>query len=454
MSEFKTVNPATGAIGFRPDLLGADELRRLLDQAAAAYEGWSARLIEDRCGFALKAASLLEQKEAELSMIISMEMGKPVRESVAEVRKCALLCRYYAENAAGHLADQELESDASRSWVSYEPAGLVLGIMPWNFPLWQVFRYAIPSMIAGNVSVLKHAPNVPGCALAIEGLLREAGLPEGVFNNAFIPLELVEDVVAHPLCCGVSLTGSDRAGRAVAALAGKYLRKCVLELGGSDPFIIFADADFKPALRSAWLSRMMNTGQSCIAAKRILVEQSRFEEAAEYFSVQLQKLRIGDPLDPSTDIGPLARKDLAEELNEQLERSLFPDLRYEQREDIPLTGAFVRPTVVFDPPADSPLLREEIFGPVLSLVPFKDEAEALRIANDTRFGLGASVWTADTERAARITKGIQSGNVYLNSMVRSDPRLPFGGSRDSGYGKELGAAGIREFCLVKTNYWA
>jgi succinate-semialdehyde dehydrogenase/glutarate-semialdehyde dehydrogenase len=427
------------------------EVERRLVLAVRAQAAWKRHPLRERAESLVRAAALLEERAEPLGRLMTEEMGKPIGAAVAEARKCARVCRWYAQNAARLLADEEVETDARRSFVRYEPLGAVLAVMPWNFPFWQVFRFAAPALAAGNVGLLKHASNVPGCALAIEDLLAAAGVPEGVFQTLLLGSDRVEPLIADPRVRAVTLTGSEPAGRAVAEAAGRHLKKTVLELGGSDPFVVLADADFDGAVATAVKARTINNGQSCIAAKRFLVADpiaDRFETA---FTAAMRELRVGDPLDPDTDVGPLATSAIRDELHAQVRRTVEAGGRLLLGGTLPDgPGFFYPPTVVTDPPEGSPMRVDETFGPAAAILRFRDVDEAIALANETSFGLGSAVWTRDPETAARFTDGLEAGAVFVNGMVASDPRLPFGGVKRSGYGRELSVQGLREFLNIKT----
>jgi succinate-semialdehyde dehydrogenase/glutarate-semialdehyde dehydrogenase len=380
------------------------------------------------------------------------EMGKPVRDGRAEAEKCACVCEYFAEHAELFLADEPVETDASASFVAFRPLGVVLAVMPWNFPFWQVFRFAAPGLMAGNAGLLKHASNVPGCALAIEEVFREAGFPKGLFRALLVGSERVEELIEHPLVRAVTLTGSGPAGRAVAGAAGRNLKKTVLELGGSDPYVILADADLEAAVETCVKSRLINSGQSCIAAKRFVVVEPVREAFERGFVERMARAIIGDPMDEATDVGPQARTDLRDDLQRQVEETIALGARLLLGGQVPdREGAWYPPTVLTDVKPGSPGYEEELFGPVASIIPVADEAEAIQVANDTSFGLGAAVFTRDLERGRRIAaEELEAGACFVNGLVRSDPRLPFGGIKESGYGRELSAFGIREFVNVKS----
>ncbi len=400
------------------------------------------------------AAANLRDRVDELARLMVMEMGKPVAQARSEIEKCAWVCEYYAEYAAEHLQTEHYETEASESFVSYQPLGVILAVMPWNFPFWQVFRFAAPTLMAGNAAVLKHASNVPGCALAIESVFVRAGFPEDLFRTLLIGGDAVESVIHHPVVRAVSLTGSTEAGQSVGQAAGKAIKKAVLELGGSDPYVILEDADLSEAVSICVQSRLINNGQSCIAAKRFIVPQSVATEFEERFVREMRARRVGEPLDERTDVGPLARVDLRDELHGQVLRSIQAGARCLLGGEIPeREGAYYPPTVLTDVAAGMPAYNEELFGPVAAIISVDAEAEAIRVANDSAFGLGAAVLTRNVVRGRKIAEEeLQAGACFVNAFVRSDPRLPFGGIKQSGYGRELGPHGIREFVNIKTIY--
>jgi succinate-semialdehyde dehydrogenase/glutarate-semialdehyde dehydrogenase len=397
------------------------------------------------------AADRLEERTDAYAERITREMGKPIREARAEVKKCAWVCHHYAEHTAAYLAPEEVESDAGRSYVAFQPLGPVLAVMPWNFPFWQVFRFAAPALMAGNAGLLKHASNVPGCALDIEEVFRSAGFPAGAFQTLLIGASEVARVIECPQVRAVTLTGSDAAGRKVAEKAGNRLKKSVLELGGSDPFVVLEDADLEEAARTASLARCQNSGQSCIAAKRFIAVAPVFDRFRDLFRAEMEALVVGDPMDEATQVGPQAREEFLDDLHRQVQDSVRAGARVlTGGEPLKGPGYFFPPTVLTDVGPGQPVYDEEVFGPVAPVIRADDEADALRIANDTLFGLGGSVWTADPARGEAFASGIQAGAVFVNGLVKSDPRLPFGGVKQSGYGRELGPWGIREFTNIKT----
>ncbi|HSH40338.1 MAG TPA: NAD-dependent succinate-semialdehyde dehydrogenase [Chthoniobacterales bacterium] len=444
-------NPATGETLQTFDVLSPDEIERKLARAESAFQQHRRASFRERAERMHAAADILEGEKDSLARTITLEMGKLLRASVEEVTKCARACRFYADHAKSFLADQPLESDATRSFIRYQPLGAILAIMPWNFPLWQVFRFAAPALMAGNVGLLKHAANVPQCALAIEDVFRRAGFGEGVFQTLLIETEQTKHVIDDPRVKAVTLTGSERAGAEVASAAARQIKKAVLELGGSDPFIVMPTANFDAAVAAAVKSRTINTGQSCIAAKRFITTDATSEAFVAEFVAQMRALKIGDPLDPETEIGPLANEQILRSVHAQVHATVSAGARLltgGKRVDLP--GSFYEPTVLADVPQNSPAAREEIFGPVAAIFRVRDASEAIAVANDTPFGLGATAWTNDPAEQELFASEIESGMVFINGMVASDPRLPFGGVKRSGFGRELGAEGIREFVNAKT----
>ncbi|MGA2131661.1 MAG: NAD-dependent succinate-semialdehyde dehydrogenase [Bryobacteraceae bacterium] len=447
----QSINPATGATLRVFDPLSAVELEQKLARAAATFQSYRRTSFAQRAEWLLRAAGILESEKQEFGRTMTLEMGKTLKSAVAEAEKCAWACRYYAENGALHLADEAVATNASRSFVRYQPLGCVLAVMPWNFPFWQVFRFAAPALMAGNVGLLKHSSNVPQCALAIEDILRRAGFPEGAFQTLLIGSEETAGVIADDRVAAATLTGSEPAGRSVASQCGERIKKTVLELGGSDPFVVMPSADLEEAVVTAVKARTINNGQSCIAAKRFIVADSIYGAFERRFVEGMQALKLGDPMCADTEVGPLATAPIRDELHEQVQRALAAGARLMlggHRIEGP--GYFYEPTVLADVPRNSAVFREELFGPVAMLFRARDAAEAIAIANDSPFGLGSSVWTRDEAEQARFVDGIEAGAVFVNGMVASDPRLPFGGIKRSGYGRELGAFGIREFVNAKT----
>jgi succinate-semialdehyde dehydrogenase/glutarate-semialdehyde dehydrogenase len=447
----RSVNPATGELLETFEETPAAELDRMLARADAASREWRRRPIAERADRLHAAARLLRARADTYARTMALEMGKPLAQGRAEAEKCAWACDYYADHAAGFLADEPRPSDATRSYVRFEALGVVLAIMPWNFPFWQVFRFAAPALAAGNGAILKHAPNVSGAALEIERLVREAGFPEGLFRAALLENAAVAGVIADPRVRAVTLTGSDRAGSAVGAEAGRHVKKTVLELGGSDPFIVLEDADLARAAAAAAEARLQNSGQSCIAAKRFIVVERVADRLLEHLIAEMQARRVGDPLDPTTQVGPQARLDLRANLHRQVEESVARGAQLVLGGRLPKgRGAFYPPTVLVAVEPGMAAFDEETFGPVAAVVRARDEPDALRIANASPYGLGASVWTGDAARGERLAQDVEAGSVFVNGIVKSDPRLPFGGVKRSGYGRELSEYGLREFVNIKT----
>jgi succinate-semialdehyde dehydrogenase/glutarate-semialdehyde dehydrogenase len=444
-------NPATGELLASYEPLNDAAIGDRLQGAAAAFRVWRRTPFAERARVLNAVADRLESDQAHLARLMTLEMGKLLRAAGDEVLKSARGCRYYARHGADFLADEEILTEARRSYVRYEPMGAVFAVMPWNFPFWQVFRFAAPALMAGNVALLKHAPNVPQCALAIESLFHKAGFPEGVFQALLIGVEQVPAILEDDRIAAVTVTGSDRAGRDVASRAGRALKKTVLELGGSDPFIVMPSADLAQAVAIAVKSRTFNSGQSCIAAKRFIVSSAVADEFSNRFVAAMASLRVGDPMDPATEVGPMARGDLVDVLAAQVDDARARGARMlTGGKPLDGQGHFYPPTVLIDVPRDSRAYREELFGPVATVFRVNSIDEAIALANDTRYGLGASVWTNDATERDRFVDSLEVGQVFVNAMVASDPRVPFGGVKMSGYGRELGPHGIREFAQTKT----
>ena len=448
------INPATEELIKTYPETSPKDVEALLAHADRAFAGWRRTPFAHRAALFKKVAGILREHQASYAQLMAQEMGKPIAQGRSEVEKCAVGCEYYAEHAERFLAPEIIPTDAAKSFVAFEPLGIVLAVMPWNFPFWQVFRAAAPALMAGNAMVLKHASNVPGCALAIEECFRRAGLPEGLFRSVLVESARVAELIKHPLVKAVTLTGSTPAGQAVAATAGNMLKKTVLELGGSDPYLILEDADLDAAAEACAASRLVNSGQSCIAAKRFIVVQSIRQPFEALLVQKMQGARMGDPLQEETTVGPLARRDLRDALHDQVTRSVAKGARLLLGGKIPeKPGAYYPPTVLTEVAKGMPAYDEETFGPVAAILPVQDEAEAIRVANDSPFGLGAAVFTRDRQRGERIaTEQLEAGCCFVNTLVRSDPRLPFGGIKQSGYGRELSVFGIREFVNIKTVY--
>ncbi len=448
----EVVDPATGRTVRTVEETPADELDRIVERVHETFLAWRNTPFEERARRMRGAATVLRDRAGGYARLMAEEMGKPVRDGRAEAEKCAWACEYYAENAERFLATEPVETDARESFVAFRPLGVVLAIMPWNFPFWQVFRFAAPGLMAGNAALLKHASNVPGSALAIEAIFREAGFPEDLFRALLVGSERVGPLIEDERVRAVTLTGSVSAGRAVAQAAGKSLKKTVLELGGSDPYVVLEDADLDAAVDTCVKSRLINSGQSCIAAKRFVVVEPIRKEFESRFVERMGRAVVGDPMDEATEVGPQARTDLRNDLHRQVEETIALGARCLLGGEIPeREGAWYPPTVLTDVKPASPGYEEELFGPVASIIPVADEAQAIQVANDTFFGLGAAVFTRDLERGRRIaTEELEAGACFVNDLVRSDPRLPFGGIKESGYGRELSAFGIREFVNIKS----
>jgi len=446
-----SINPATGETLRTFEPLSDADLDAALQRAADAFAANRKRSFSERARRMTRAAELLESRANDYGRTITLEMGKPVGAAVAEVKKCALVCRYYAEHAETHLADERIATNATESYVRYEPMGPVLAVMPWNFPFWQVFRFAAPALMAGNVGLLKHSSNVPQSALAIEEIFRDAGFDAFEFQTLLIGSDKVARILEDDRLKAATLTGSEPAGASVASTAAKRIKKSVLELGGSDPFIVMPSADLGEAVSIGVKARIVNNGQSCIAAKRFIVHEAIADEYERRFVEAMRLLKVGDPLDESTDIGPLAMPQIVDDIEAQVRKSVDAGAKLlTGGKRVGERGNFYAPTVLASIPPDAPAACEETFGPVASLFRVKDAGEAIAVANDTAFGLGAAVFTRDRAEARRFIEGIESGQVFVNAMVASDPRVPFGGVKHSGFGRELGVHGIREFVNVKT----
>ena len=450
--QFTTINPADGTLLRSYPFMSPEMLDAAIGKTQSAQESWKAISPRERARCVATLAEKLRQRQRHLAEVMTMEMGKPLREAAAEVEKCALGCDYYSRHGPAYLRDQVVETEAHRSYVTFQPLGLVLAIMPWNFPLWQVMRASIPALIAGNGILLKHAPNVPCCALELVDLFQAAGFPQGIFSNLFIDVPAAGDLIRDARVQAVTLTGSTRAGRQVAGIAGSQIKTCVLELGGSDPYVVREDADLPRTVEACVTGRLINAGQSCIAAKRMIVHEAVADAFTEAVVQRMGETRVGDPMAEMTDVGPLAREDLRDHLADQVERSVDAGARCLLGGKVPdAPGWYYPATVLTDVRPGMPAYDEEIFGPVACIIRVGSEEEALRVANDTAYGLGAAVFTQDLERGERIARtGIEAGACFVNDFVKSDPRLPFGGVKSSGFGRELSDFGIREFVNVKT----
>jgi acyl-CoA reductase-like NAD-dependent aldehyde dehydrogenase len=446
-----SVNPATEEVLASFEPFDAERVGRALDEAQDAFRAWRERSFAERAVPMRRIAALLRERSDRYARLMTQEMGKPIAEAKAEIEKCAWNCEFYAENAAKFLADEPATSNGKRAYVAFEPLGIVLAIMPWNYPFWQVIRFAAPALMAGNAAVLKHASNVPQSALAVEEVIRDAGFPEGLFRTLLLAGAQVEPLIADERIRAVTLTGSSQTGARIAELAGRALKKCVLELGGSDPFIVLADADIEAAATVGTRARNQNNGQSCIAAKRFIVEDGVIGDFAERFAAKVKALRIGDPLDPATQVGPLARADLRETLERQVAESVKMGARVlVGGERWGTKGYYYTPTVVADVTPDMAVFAEETFGPVAAIMKVRDADEAVVRANASPYGLGGNLWTRDEAMGERLARRIESGQVFINGMTASDPRLPFGGVKQSGFGRELSHYGIREFVNIQT----
>jgi succinate-semialdehyde dehydrogenase/glutarate-semialdehyde dehydrogenase len=450
--QLKSINPANGEIIREYEEFQRDDVDRSLDQAMAAFNLWKRSAISLRADLLVAVADKLIEKKEGLAFTISLEMGKPIRESRSEVEKCAWVCRYYAENAASFLAPQNIQTEASQSYVAFNPLGPVLAIMPWNFPFWQVFRFAAPALLAGNSVLLKHASNVPACALAIEQVFVEAGFPSNVFQTLLISSRKIDNVISDRRIQAVTFTGSTPAGRSVGEIAGKHLKKSVLELGGSDPYLILADANLEEAAEICVKARLLNAGQSCISAKRFIIEAPVYDAFSEMVISKMSAAKMGDPMDEKTDLGPLARNSLRLDIEAQVNNSMAKGAELLLGGvDPQIPGAYYPPTVLGSVTTGMPAYHEELFGPVASLIKAANREEASRIANDTTFGLGAAVFTSDIEKGRYIAEHeLEAGACFVNDFVKSDPRMPFGGVKESGYGRELSVYGLREFMNIKT----
>lgn len=446
-----TVNPATGKTlkTFTP--LNSVEIEAKISLAEATYQEYRKIPLNQKSEWLQKAANLLEENAPKLAQMMTIEMGKPIKSALAEVNKCAWVCRYYAENGAEFLKNKYIETDATTSYVSYQPLGIILAVMPWNFPFWQVFRFAAPALMAGNVGLLKHASNVPQCALAIAEIIQGAGFPEGAFQSLLVGAAQVEAIINDSRVKAATLTGSEPAGISLAIAAGKQIKKTVLELGGSDPFIVLESANLEEAAASGVTARMLNNGQSCIAAKRFILQESIAPEFESLLVEKFKNLQIGDPQLETTEVGPLATESIREELDQQVQKTVAMGAKLlTGGQPLNQPGYFYQPTILAEIPPDSPGAKDEFFGPVALVFRVANLEEAIALANDTVFGLGASAWTNNPQEQERLINEVEAGCVFINSLVKSDPRLPFGGIKRSGYGRELGVEGMREFLNIKT----
>jgi succinate-semialdehyde dehydrogenase/glutarate-semialdehyde dehydrogenase len=448
------INPTTGDTFNRYEETAPDEAVRQLEKAHHAFQEWRQTRFSERAALMKAVSRILIENRAACARTMALEMGKPIKSGRAEIEKCAWVCEYYAEQAEKMLQDEIIQTDARKSYVTYNPMGIILAIMPWNYPFWQVFRHAAPGLMAGNGVILKHASNVPGCSVAIADIFKKAGYPANLFQNFLISSRQVEDLIGHPAIRAVTLTGSTAAGQAVAARAGKLLKKTVLELGGSDPYIVLEDADLDKTVETCVASRLLNSGQSCIAAKRFVVVESIQKQFEEMLLEKMRSKKMGDPLDETVEIGPQARSDLREDLHRQVIRSIEKGALCLSGGEIPDgAGSFYPATVLSKVSKGMPAYDEETFGPVAAIISVKNERQAIEVANDSTFGLGAAIFTRDIERGERIAANeLEAGNCFVNAFVKSDPRLPFGGIKESGYGRELSHYGLKEFVNIKTVY--
>ncbi|MDH4199873.1 MAG: NAD-dependent succinate-semialdehyde dehydrogenase [Spirochaetia bacterium] len=449
--KFETINPATETILEHFQQSKDDQINEIMEKCHHAHLEWRLIYLYTRAKYFKKLSDIIQKRKNELAQMITEEMGKPIAQSLAEIEKCAQMCEYYAHNGPQFLDDELVKTEAEKSFVTYQPLGIILGIMPWNFPFWQVLRFAVPAIMAGNSVILKHAPNVCRSALTLEKLFNEADFPEGLFKTVFVDIPRIPSLIEHPYIQGVSLTGSEKAGRSVGELAGKNLKRAVLELGGSDPYVIFHDADLELAVETCVTSRLVNCGQSCISAKRFIVDQTIAEEFEELFAEKMKMKTMGDP-SGNVHLGPMARKDLRDNLHNQVQQSIDKGAKLLTGGEVPdIKGYYYPPTVLANVHPGMNVWDEETFGPVAAISRFSTELEAIRLALDTPYGLGAALFSRDIERVEKIAKyKIMSGNVFINDYVKSDPRLPFGGVKASGFGRELSYFGIREFVNIKT----
>ncbi len=452
MMSFATINPSTGEIIKEYAELNKDEINEKIQKTYNAFKGWQKISLTDRSYLMRSAAKILKENKEKYGRLMALEMGKPLKQGIGEAEKCAWVCNYYADNAEQHLGDMDIPTELKSSYVTYRPLGPVLAVMPWNFPFWQVFRFAAPALMAGNAGLLKHSRNTMGCAIEIENVFLEAGFPENLFTNLVIGSSPVADIISHPLVAAVTLTGSTPVGSKVAQKAGSEIKKTVLELGGSDPYVILSDCDLEKTVTSCVTARLINSGQSCIAAKRFIVVDEIYDDFTDLFLKKMKEKKMGDPFREDSDLGPQARKDLQLDLDRQVQGSIKKGAKLLLGGGIPDSpGFYYPPTVLADVKKGMPAFDEELFGPVAPIIRARDEKEAIEIANDTIFGLGAAVYTGDIEKGNRIAREeLQAGACFVNDFVRSDPRLPFGGIKKSGYGRELSPFGIKEFVNIKT----
>lgn len=449
----KSINPFTAKLIAEYEEFSPKQIEKTIKLLHDGFLKWRENQLVDRCLINSRLAVLLTENKEQLATLITSEMGKPISESLAEIEKCAWLCRHYSDTASLNLEPINIKTDALNSSVRFEPLGIIFAIMPWNFPFWQVFRFAVPCIAAGNTVILKHASNVSGCAMAIGNLFNQAASDSVIFKTVILSASRSEEVISHPNIKGVTITGSEQAGKVVASLAGKYLKKVVLELGGSDPLIVFADADLHKCYPQALKSRMLNAGQVCIAAKRFIVHSSIYTQFIDEMTMLVSNLKLGDPMNTDTEIGPLARPEFVEEIEIKVNKSVEMGAKIIVGGNrSPIHSGMYLPTLMTDIKENMPVFCEETFGPVAVIIPFTTDEEAIQIANNTRFGLGASIWTTDIDKAKKVSQSLDAGCVFVNSMVKSDPRLPFGGIKNSGFGRELTTFGVHEFMNIKTEW--
>jgi succinate-semialdehyde dehydrogenase / glutarate-semialdehyde dehydrogenase len=446
----QSINPFNNQLLASYEEITPVEVSAIIDQTFEAWQDWKSSTFPFRASLMNKAAVVLRSKKKELSELITCEMGKLIGEAEAEVEKCAWVCEYYAEHAENMLTDEPITTDGQKSMAIFQPLGPILAVMPWNYPFWQVFRFAAPALMAGNAGILKHASNVQGCSLAIEKVFIEAGFPQNIFRSLIIGSSKVEAVIANPKVKAVTLTGSEYAGSQVASAAGKYLKKSVLELGGSDPFIILEDANLDEAVKIGLKSRMLTSGQTCISAKRFIVSEKIISEFILKMKEEMKKYKQGNPIDPITTFAPLAGRNFAEDVHRQISLSVKMGADCLQGGELPAEGCFYPLTLLTEVNREMPVFNEETFGPIIAVITIRDDEEAIRIANDSNFGLGTSIWTSNIDRGEKIAREIEAGAIFINGLVKSDPRLPFGGIKNSGFGRELSHYGIKEFCNIKT----
>lgn len=450
---FKSINPYNKELIDKYSVIPDNKVNKTIQNSYDSFLAWKDFTYKKRASLFYKLNNLIQQKKEFLAEIMALEMGKPIKAGISEIEKCTTVCKYYADETENFLADEYIKSDAQESYIKFQPLGIIFAIMPWNFPFWQVFRFAVPNIMGGNTILLKHAPNVTGCALAIEKLFLQAGFPDGVFSTLIIDIPQVESVIFNKLVKGVTLTGSLNAGKSVASIAGKTAKKSMLELGGSDPYIILDDADLENAVKSCVISRLFNSGQTCISAKRFFVMKSQLKKIEELFVNEMSKFKIGNPLEKNTLFGPLAREDIRDSLHKQVQKSINEGAKCILGGNIPHDkGFFYNATVLTNVKKGITAFDEETFGPVAAIIPVNNEKEAIELANSSQFGLGAAVFTRDIQHGKEVVEKLEVGTCAINDFVRSDPRIPFGGIKNSGYGREISHYGLKEFLNIKSIY--